>query len=137
MTLELFTVKDYDRGDRPERIRNGTRIKDFHYFAGATFCFVGVDVMGITHLWRANGRKNGKVNNMPTDLVREVMNPNTEIMFLARTSAGNFYAGNDLDKVKAGLTKATEFTVYRFEIDFKKETVIEWENLETVKVPKK
>lgn len=137
MELELFTVKDYDKGLIPEQIRNGTRIKEFHYFPGADFCFAGVDVLGVTHLWRASGRKNGKVNNMPTDLVKIVWDPDISVFYLARTMAGNFYAGNDLQKVKDGMTKAPEFDVYRFEVNFKKQVVMEWEFMERIKQPKK
>lgn len=137
MELVLFTVKDYDKGERPQFIRNGTRLKDFHYFPGAEFCFVGVDNLGVTHLWRSTGRKNGKVNNMPTDLVKQVIDQDVDIFYLARTTAGNFYAGNDLQKVKDGMTKAAEFNLYYFEINFKKGNLIEWKFLEKVKQPKK
>lgn len=137
MDIQLFTVKDYDKGLRPEQIRIGTRLTAFHYFPGAEFCFVGVDVLGVTHLWRASGRKNGKVNNMPTDLVKLVADPLSDVFFVARTAAGNYYAGNDLQKVKDGMTKAPEYEIYKFEVNFKKGNVIDLWFVEKVKQPKK
>jgi hypothetical protein len=133
MELQLFTVKDYDKGERPQRLRNGNLITNFHYFPGADFCFVGLDNAGVTHLWRATGRKNGKVNNMPTDLVIEIKDPNVSVFYLACTITGNYYAGNDLDKLKAGIKLAASYALYRFEIDFKKQTLIEWQQIEKVK----
>jgi hypothetical protein len=136
MDLELFTVKDYDKGLRPTRLRGGARLTSFHYFPGADFCFAGVDNAGITHLWRNNGRKNGKVNNMHTDLVKEIVNPDFSVFYLAVLPSGGYYAGHDIEKLKQGITLASKFDLYRFEINFKKQELIEWEFMETVAVKK-
>jgi hypothetical protein len=137
MTVELFTTKDYNAGLRPQQTRDGKKITAFTYFAGADFCFVGVDSAGVTHMWRATGRKNGVVNNMGTDLVKLVADPNAEIFYLARTVSGNFYAGNEIGKLRDAIKLAPEFDLYQFEINFKKSEVTEWRFIERVKVPKK
>jgi hypothetical protein len=133
MELQLFTIKDYDAGLRPTRLRDGRTLKQFTYFPGALFCFVGVDSNGNTHLWKGTGRKNGKVNKMRADLVKEVLKPFDEIIYIARTRSGNPYSGTDRKKLVESMTKADEFDLFRLDVNFKKVVVNSFEFLETIK----
>jgi hypothetical protein len=118
MKAELFTVRHANKKQLPAGMRDGTKLKMFQYLPGFEFPFVGVDSNGIQHAWRETGRKNGKKNNMYSDLVYQVQDPNEIFLFLAITPSGNAYANANLQKLKDAM-RAGPYDVYAISINKK------------------
>lgn len=118
MKAELFTEKHAKKGLQPAGLRNGTKLKKFFYHEELPYPFVGIDEVGIQHSWKGSGRKNGKKNNMFSDLVYEVADPNEIFLFLAVTPSGNGYANVNLDKLR-GVMKTPDYDIYALSINKK------------------
>jgi hypothetical protein len=118
MKAELFTMKHQKKGLTPAGLRNGTKLKIFQYIEGTPYPFLGVDSKGVQHLWKESGRKNGEKNNMFSDLVYEVQDPNEIFLFIAVTPNGNGYANANLEKLRASM-KDGSYDVYALSINKK------------------
>lgn len=118
MKVELFTMKHQKKGLTPSGLRNGKKLKIFQCIEGAPYPFMGVDSAGVQHMWKESGRKNGKKNNMFSDLVFEVQDPNEIFLFIAVTPNGNGYANMNLDKLRAAM-KENAYDVYGLSINKK------------------
>jgi hypothetical protein len=121
MTAELFTEKHARKGLQPAGLRDGTKLKRFQYVDGFLYPFIGVDTNGVQHAWKGTGHKNGKKNNMYTDLVLSLNDPDKITIYLAVTSNGNGYANKDLDRLKLTV-KSGAFDIYDLLINLKNGT---------------